>query len=42
MAVISTLVLVLPYNSKPFWIEADSSDYIIGTILSQQSIKDSK
>jgi len=36
MAVTTTLVLVSPQGSKPFYIEADSSDFTSGVILSQQ------
>ena len=35
-------VLVSPQESDPFWIEADSSDFAIGTVLSQQSTTDRK
>ena len=35
IAMTSTPVLVLPQNSEPFQIEANSSDYATGTILSQ-------
>ena len=33
----SSPILVLPDNSKPFRIEADSSDFATGAVLSQQS-----
>jgi len=36
MAVTTTPVLVSPQGSKPFYIEADSSDFTSGAILSQQ------
>ena len=36
------LILALPDNSRPFWIEADSSDFAIGAVLSQQSPEDNK
>jgi len=42
MAVTSALVLVLFYDLELFWIEASSLDYIMGTILFQQSAKDNK
>ena len=42
IAITSALVLVLPYDSEPFQIEADSSDYTIDAVLSQQSMKDGK
>src|SRR6267378_198583 len=32
----------VPDNSCPFWIEADSSDFATGTVLSQQSMDDGK
>src|SRR5271156_462067 len=35
--IISAPVLALPDNSKPFRIEADSSDFATGAVLSQQS-----
>jgi len=35
-------ILALPDNSRPFWIEADSSDFTTGTIMSQQSPEDNK
>jgi len=34
------LILTLPDNSRPFWIEADSSDFATGAVLSQQSPED--
>ena len=36
-AVTSAPILTSPNNSWPFWIEADSSDYATGAVLSQQS-----
>jgi len=36
MAVTTALILVLPQNSEPFRIEADSSDFASGAVLSQQ------
>ena len=38
----STPVLVLPDNSKPFRIEADSSDFATGAVLSQLSPEDGR
>jgi len=35
-------ILTLPDNSRPFRIEADSSDFATGAILSQQSPEDNK
>ena len=40
--VTSALILVLPDNSKPFCIEADSSDFAAKAVLSQQSLNDEK
>ena len=40
--VTSAPILVLPDNSKPFHIEADSSDFATGAVLSQQSPNDKK
>ena len=40
--IISAPVLALPDNSKPFRIEADSSDFATGAVLSQQSSEDEK
>ena len=42
MAVTTALVLMSPQDSEPFQIEANSSDFIIGAVLSQQSITDRK
>ena len=36
------ILTVLPNNSKLFHIEADSSDFATGAILSQQSLDDEK
>jgi len=41
-AVTTAPVLVFPQESDPFWIEADSSDFATGTVLSQQSTTDGK
>ena len=38
----SALVLTLPDNSCPFWIEVNSSDFATGAVLSQQSMDDEK
>ena len=35
-------ILILPDNSKPFRIEADSLDFATGAVLSQQSSEDNK
>ena len=35
-------ILVLPDDSKPFRIEADSLDFVTGAMLSQQSSEDNK
>jgi len=35
-------VLVSPQDSEPFRVEADSSDFAIGAVLSQQSTTDRK
>jgi len=35
-------VTVSPQESDPFWIEADSSDFATGAVLSQQSTTDGK
>jgi len=36
MAVTTTPILASPQNSAPFRIEADSSDFASGAVLSQQ------
>jgi len=41
-AVTTAPVLVSPQESDPFWIEADSSDFATGVVLSQQSTTDRK
>jgi hypothetical protein len=41
-AMSSAPVLVSPDNSRPFRIEADSSDFATGAVLSQQSLVDEK
>ena len=38
----SAPILTSPDNSRPFRIEADSSDFATGAVLSQQSLKDEK
>jgi hypothetical protein len=40
--VTSTLILTPPNNSKPFLIEADSSDFATGAVLSQQGLDNDK
>jgi len=40
--IITALILALLDNSRPFWIEADSSDFATGAVLSQQSPEDNK
>jgi len=42
MAVTTALVLVLPQDSEPFYIEADSSDFASGAVLSQQLPREEK
>jgi len=42
MAVTTALILASPQNSEPFRIEADSSDFTSGAILSQQLPKKEK
>ena len=42
MAVTTALVLVSPQDSEPFCIEADSSDFASGAILSQQLPREKK
>jgi len=41
-AVTTALVLVSPQEPDPFWIEADSLDFVTGAVLSQQSMMDRK
>jgi len=42
MAVTTTPVLVSPQGSEPFRIEADSSDFASGAVLSQQLPREEK
>jgi len=42
MAVTTVPVLTSPQDSEPFQVEADSSDFAIGAVLSQQSTADRK
>jgi len=35
-------VLMSPQDSEPFWVEVDSSDFVTGAVLSQQSTTDGK
>ncbi len=35
-------ILISPDSTKPFWIEADSSDFATGAVLSQMSAEDKK
>jgi len=42
IAVTTALVLMFPQDLEPFWIEADSSDFATGAVLSQQSMTDRK
>ena len=35
-------ILTLPDNLRPYWVEADSSDFATGAVLSQQSLEDNK
>jgi len=42
IAIITASVLVSPQDTKPFYIEADSSDYATRAILLQQSLEDGK
>jgi len=42
MAVTTALVLMSPQDLEPFWVEADSSDFTTGAVLSQQSTTDRK
>jgi len=41
-AVTTAPVLVSPQDSELFWVEADSSDFATGAVLSQQSTTDGK
>ena len=38
----SAPILALPDNSRPYRVEADSSDFATGAVLSQQSPEDDK
>ena len=38
----SAPVLITPNEHQPFWIEADSSDFATGAILSQEDLEDGK
>ena len=40
--IISTPILTLPNNSRPYCIEAASSDFATGAVLSQQCMEDGK
>jgi len=40
--VITAPVLMSPQDSEPFQVEADSSDFVTGAVLSQQSTIDRK
>ena len=42
MVVTTALVLMSPQDSEPFRVEADSSDFATGAVLSQQSTTDGK
>jgi len=42
MAVTTAPVLMSLQDSEPFWVEADSSDFATGAVLSQQSTTDGK
>jgi len=42
MAVTTALILVSPWDSEPFHIKADSSDFTFGAILSQQLPREEK
>ncbi|GLB45966.1 putative retrotransposable element tf2 155 kda protein type 1-like [Lyophyllum shimeji] len=41
-AITSQPVLIFPDDDRPFWVEADSSDFATGAVLSQQSPEDEK
>ncbi|KAG5726372.1 hypothetical protein E4T56_gene18941 [Termitomyces sp. T112] len=41
-AMTSGPVLLFPDDNSPFWVEADSSDFATGAVLSQQSLEDRK
>ena len=38
----SALILTLPNNSRPYCVEADSSDFATGVVLSQECLEDGK
>ena len=38
----SAPILALPDNSRPYRVEADSSDFATGAVLSQQNLEDEK
>ena len=38
----SAPILTLPDNSRPYHVEADSSDFTTGAVLSQQNLEDKK
>ena len=38
----SALILTLPDNSRPYCVEADSSDFATGAVLSQECLEDGK
>ena len=38
----SALILTLPENSRPYRVEADSSDFATGVVLSQECLEDRK
>ena len=40
--IVSAPILMFPDDSRPFWVEADSSDFATGAVLSQQSRTDDK
>jgi RNase H-like domain found in reverse transcriptase len=40
--IVSTPNLMFPDDSQPFWVEADSSDFATGAVLSQKSLADYK
>ena len=40
--VTSAPILMFPDETRPFQVEADSSDFATGAMLSQQSLKDDK
>jgi len=42
MAVTTALVLMSSQDLEPFQIEANSSDFVTGAVLSQQSMTDGK